>query len=286
VDSREGYGSTFWFTAVFGLRDVQQAAAAPHADPFGSAGPGTDRKSGARILIAEDNVTNQVVSLAQLKKLGYLADAVGNGEEAVKAVQSGRYDLVLMDCQMPVMDGFEATRQIRVSSLPRIPIVAVTADALPADRDRCLNAGMDDYLAKPVQMSQLANTLSKWLAAPGAADAAPATSEAPLVAAGDPESERSKEVFNAESLLQRLMGDKQIAAIVLKGCLRRPKPDRKHSPAPEYRRRAGYPHAGAHSEGGRGHRCRGSASLGCARNRTCGRYRAVGSVPGTASQGD
>ena len=219
VDSREGYGSTFWFTAVFGLRDVQQAAAAPHADPFGSAGPGTDRKSGARILIAEDNVTNQVVSLAQLKKLGYLADAVGNGEEAVKAVQSGRYDLVLMDCQMPVMDGFEATRQIRVSSLPRIPIVAVTADALPADRDRCLNAGMDDYLAKPVQMSQLANTLSKWLAAPGAADAAPATSEAPLVAAGDPESERSKEVFNAESLLQRLMGDKQIAAIVLKGCL-------------------------------------------------------------------
>jgi len=220
VDSREGHGSTFWFTAVFGLADRQQTAAASQisaASPVSAASLSAARKSGARILVAEDNVTNQTVALAQLKKLGYPADAVANGAEALKAVETGRYHLVLMDCRMPVMDGFEATRQIRASGHPRIPIVAVTADGMPADRDRCLNAGMDDHLAKPVQMGQLANTLDKWLAAPGAT--ARATSDAPPIVGGEAESDRSMEVFNAGSLLQRLMGDRQIAAIVLKGCL-------------------------------------------------------------------
>ena len=219
VDSREGHGSTFWFTAVFGLDAVQRMAAAHQAGPVNAAGPSAARKSAARILVAEDNVTNQTVALAQLKKLGYAADAVANGTEAVKAVQSGRYNLVLMDCRMPVMDGFEATRQIRAACHPRIPIVAVTADGLPADRQRCLGAGMDDHLAKPVEMSQLANALDKWLAAPGGAEVAPATGEAPPIAGDDAESDCLNEVFNAGSLLQRLMGDRQIAAIVLKGCL-------------------------------------------------------------------
>ena len=108
------------------------------------------------------------VALAQLRKLGYQASAVTNGAEAVEAVQHGRYDLVLMDCQMPVMDGFEATRRIRGSVHPGIPIIAVTADAMPGDRDRCLSEGMNDYLAKPVELELLTDVLAKWLDASGA----------------------------------------------------------------------------------------------------------------------
>jgi CheY-like chemotaxis protein len=98
-----------------------------------------------------------MVALAQLRKLGYEASAVADGAEAIEAVQRGVYDLVLMDCQMPVMDGFEATRCIRKSSAyPNIPIIAVTADAMSGDQDRCLSEGMNDYLAKPVDMGGLA----------------------------------------------------------------------------------------------------------------------------------
>jgi CheY-like chemotaxis protein len=101
------------------------------------------------------------VILAQLGKLGYQATAVTNGAEAVAAVEAGGYDLVFMDCQMPVMDGFEATRHIRQST--EIPIVAMTADAMPADRERCLSEGMDDYLAKPVRMNLLSEVLARWI---------------------------------------------------------------------------------------------------------------------------
>ena len=111
--------------------------------------------------MAEDNATNRQVALAQLRKLGYEAVAVNNGAEAVENVQGGGYDLVLMDCQMPVMDGLEATRQIRLST--GIPVVAMTAHAMPGDRDRCLSEGMDDYLAKPVELEQLVEILAKWV---------------------------------------------------------------------------------------------------------------------------
>ena len=117
-------------------------------------GPGPQGRT-ARILVAEDNPTNRIVILAQLGKLGYQPTAVTNGAEAVAAVKGGGYDLVFMDCQMPVMDGFEATRHIR--DLTEIPIVAMTADAMPADRDRCLDEGMDDYLAKPVKLNLLSD---------------------------------------------------------------------------------------------------------------------------------
>jgi CheY-like chemotaxis protein len=115
----------------------------------------------ARILVAEDNFTNQAVALAQLRKLGYDAHAVNNGAEAVEEVLRGDYDLVLMDCQMPVMDGMEATRRLRQST--RIPIVAMTAHAMLGDRDRCLSAGMDDYLAKPVELTELSEVLARWV---------------------------------------------------------------------------------------------------------------------------
>lgn len=169
------------------------------------------QKSGARILVAEDNATNREVALAQLQKLGYVADAVFNGAEAVGAVENGHYDLVLMDCEMPVMDGYEATHRIREAH-PGIPIIAVTADAMSGDRERCLREGMNDYLSKPVEIGLLAASLLKWLPVSGSDTSAPQTTKAVLV-------EEAPAAFNPESLLRRLMGDRKLADTVLKGFL-------------------------------------------------------------------
>ena len=128
----------------------------------------------ARILLAEDNITNQKVALGILKKLGLQAEAVANGAEAVKALETIPYDLVLMDVQMPDMDGLEATRLIRQAegerrkvkgAAPHIPIVAMTAHAMQGDRERCEEAGMDDYVSKPVDLRALVSMLKKYLPA-------------------------------------------------------------------------------------------------------------------------
>ncbi len=125
------------------------------------------RSNNFRILVAEDNVTNQFVALGILKKLGFSAEAVANGAEAVKALETIPYDLVLMDCQMPEMDGYEATTVIRSAESgalnPNIPIVAMTANAMQGDREKCLAARMDDYITKPVKPKILAEVLDKWL---------------------------------------------------------------------------------------------------------------------------
>ena len=125
-------------------------------------------KSWIRILVAEDNPTNQAVAVGVLEKLGYRADVVHNGLEAVRALQKITYDVVLMDCQMPEMDGFEATRAIRDADSevlnPHIPIIALTAHALKGDREKCLQAGMDDYLTKPISPHDLESALDRWLA--------------------------------------------------------------------------------------------------------------------------
>jgi CheY-like chemotaxis protein len=117
-----------------------------------------------RILMAEDNAINQRVGKLILQRAGFDIDVVADGREALEAHQNTPYDLILMDCQMPIMDGFEASRQIRKLALAQPVIIAVTANALVGERERCLNAGMDDYLSKPFQAEQLVGVVKKWAA--------------------------------------------------------------------------------------------------------------------------
>jgi PAS domain S-box-containing protein len=212
VNSREGHGSTFWFTAVLECATTGEIASAG-APPDAPVEPHIETRIGheEKILVVEDNLTNQLVVLAQLQKLGYKADAVSNGQEAVDAVKRGRYDLVLMDCEMPVMDGYEATRQIRTSLQSIIPIVSLTADVTSSARERCLYAGMNGYLSKPLELPQLTKMLDRWMpVAPAHALPGPLS---------QPESEATKCTFDEEPLLRRLMGDRQLASSVIRGFL-------------------------------------------------------------------
>ena len=187
VESEEGKGSIFWFTAVFEKQDVRPESANGENESFkeqamgqrGRFSEGAAKCSAAqaclsekgrheiRILVAEDNPLNQKVTQAMLRKMDLQAHVVANGEEAVNALKTISYDLVLMDCQMPEMDGFEATRCIRQdgsSALnPHIPIIAMTALAMQGDREKCIQSGMSDFIAKPVQKRELAVMLARWL---------------------------------------------------------------------------------------------------------------------------
>jgi signal transduction histidine kinase/DNA-binding response OmpR family regulator len=174
VESALGWGSIFWFNILF-----QKAAASPIADvPRRDTGTYisdhalTDPAGTPRILVVEDNPTNQQVASGWLQRLGYRADVAANGFEALEAVSAITYGAVLMDCQMPEMDGFQATAEIRrrEGSGRRMPIVAMTANAMSGDRERCLAAGMDDYVSKPVRIEELEAVLRRVLSAPSPID--------------------------------------------------------------------------------------------------------------------
>ena len=178
-----------------------------------------------RALLAEDNPVNVEVASAMLRGLGMEVACAANGEEALAAVRAGDYDLVLMDCMMPVMDGMAATAEIRRLEQQRgrartTPIVAITANALQGDRERCLAAGMDDYISKPFSQQALADTLRRWIALPRPTPAAAAPSHAPPMTAPVAASPPTAAVINplaldairalsagqGESLLQRVLG--------------------------------------------------------------------------------
>jgi len=167
VTSEVDKGSEFWFTVRLSkqTRSLQQRSTTTRSAAHELLNLLADRH--AHILVAEDNLTNQQVALSILKHLGLQADAVANGADALRVLDSQTYDLILMDVQMPVMDGMEATRQIRLAELaagkPRLPIIAMTANAMRGDRDKCLEAGMNDYLSKPVSPQMFATVLDKWL---------------------------------------------------------------------------------------------------------------------------
>ena len=123
------------------------------------------RASHSRILIVEDNPVNQIVASRALRTLGYTADIVSGGEAALDVMRSQSFDLILMDCQMPGMDGYQTTAEIRrlEAGRGRTPIVAMTANSVAGDRERCIEAGMDDYLPKPFRVATLQSTLQRWL---------------------------------------------------------------------------------------------------------------------------
>jgi len=229
VDSKVGNGSSFWFSIPLEKQPLQRpAAVAAHANqkpvpPAPISAPGKH----VRILLVEDNMTNQLVALSVLKKLGYQADAVANGLEALHNLQKIPYHLVLMDCQMPEMDGFAATAAIRSGKHavldPNIPIIAMTAHAMQGDREACLATGMDDYLSKPIKTPELAEKLASWLQNPQqeiAVHNTPAESQSVESSKSDDSAVKQKPaVFDEPELLKRLMDDRELEKLVIEAFL-------------------------------------------------------------------
>ena len=169
VTSRMGEGSTFRFDLRLPISPAEPAVAPAGTGSGENVRPSRTRPVSARVLVVEDNVFNQRVAAEMLRKLGCRVDVAANGREAVDMIQTFPYDLVFMDCQMPEMDGYEATAEIRLlePQIKHVPIIAMTANAMQGDRERCLDAGMDDYVSKPVRMDYLTGVLNKYLERPG-----------------------------------------------------------------------------------------------------------------------
>jgi len=156
VESEPGKGSTFYVDLPLPVAKISRTG----ATETNSALP--DIPAGKRILLVEDNEINRKVALRMVSKLGLVVETAANGVEAVQKATTHAYDLILMDCQMPEMDGYEATRHLRARGV-HTPIIALTANALEGDREKCLACGMDDYLAKPIKPDELQHMLARWL---------------------------------------------------------------------------------------------------------------------------
>ena len=171
----------------------------------------------ARILLAEDNIVNQKVAQGLLKNLGYRADVVANGLEAVKALELINYDLVLMDCQMPEMDGFEATSLVRNAASKvlkhEVPVIAMTANAMKGDREHCLAIGMSDYLAKPVKPNELRFLLEKWLSRKEETGRFRGECLDGTLKPAEPSSR--PRIFDLEGMLDQMMNDEEFAIDVI-----------------------------------------------------------------------
>lgn len=161
LESEPGRGSVFWF--IVPARAVETLAAAPQRAEEPAA-----RDVAVHILVVDDNPVNQVVAARALRCLGYAPEIVASGEGALEALAKRPYDLILMDCQMPGLDGYQTSAEIRRREAGRrpVPIVAMTANAIEGDRERCAAAGMDDYLAKPFRIAALQSVLDRWLPSP------------------------------------------------------------------------------------------------------------------------
>jgi CheY-like chemotaxis protein len=219
VQSEPGRGSTFHFTALF---DIDHSES--NSDIMAPAGatPGAHAAEALQVLLVEDNEVNQKLALSLLEREGHEVDVATNGAEAVDMATRGDapYDLILMDVQMPVMDGLEATRRIRAHerhTRNHVRIVAMTANAMAEDRARCLAAGMDEYLAKPIRLDELRNAL-RWQDAgyrptmPGALDLLlpPAATAAPSAAAAAPPAaafDYAGAIAASDAMVVRIIGE-------------------------------------------------------------------------------
>ena len=158
VESIPGKGSTFWFRVPLKISTEQTMKPSPDQQ--------REHKGqlSGHVLLVEDNPINQMVAQKMLEKIGVESTLAADGQEALNRLEQGEFDAVLMDCQMPVMDGFEATRRIRErTQLIELPVIAMTANVMEGDREKCLEAGMNDYIGKPVVQAELKKTLARWL---------------------------------------------------------------------------------------------------------------------------
>jgi PAS domain S-box-containing protein len=208
VESEEGKGSAFRFTVPL-EKTMPPVDRLKKPEPLIVAHRSGKQQGSGRILLVEDNAINGFVASSMLERLGYRVDTAGNGLEALAALNSIPYTLILMDCQMPEMDGFEATKRIRAgeagSAHRSTPIIALTARAMHGDREKCLESGMDDYLSKPIDIVTLSNTIARWLPREGVV--AEAVSK---VRAADRRGFREATILDVEELKERFMGDEQI----------------------------------------------------------------------------
>ena len=219
VESAPGEGSTFWFTVKLGVR--KGAAASRESEIPTALPPAAEHPRGTkaparrgRILLAEDNDINQVLALEILRIAGHECDCVANGRQAVAAFRTGHYDLVLMDCQMPEMDGYEATRAIRAwesahapeTQSRRTPIIALPAYALSGDRKACIESGMDGYLSKPLDPAVLVALIDRWLNQPACA---PRRECEPSPC--DPPGKADDQVIDYDALVDRCIGNVPLA---------------------------------------------------------------------------